>query len=128
MADLESKARMKQIDVEATEKRYGLQKARDLEQDIRAIEIGGALYGAGDVEIANSTVLNSSLDQANRKRQRSKQEAPDKTLEIVSANPTITPPEIADMIGKSRQPVYGYLDEPEAAGRLHRNGSLRVIQ
>jgi len=39
----------------------------------------------------------------------------------------MSPPEIAELIGKSRQTVYGYLDELETAGRLHRNGSISII-
>jgi hypothetical protein len=127
MADLESKARMRQIDIEATEKLYNLQKARDTAQLIQYIKSRNVLDSPNPVENAKSTVSNSSLDKANRKRYRSKRQAFDKMLEILSANPTISPPEIADLIGKSRQTVYGYLDELEVAGRLHRNGSLRVI-
>ena len=119
---------MRRIDIEIAEKLYALQSARDVEQNIRAIEMGSALQSTDDVKIAKSTVLNSSLDRANLKRQRSKQEALDRTLEIVLANPAITPPEIAGLIGKSRQTVYSYLNELETVGKLHRNGSLTVIQ
>jgi DNA-binding IclR family transcriptional regulator len=49
-------------------------------------------------------------------------------LRILSRNPAATPPEIAMLIGKSRQTVYDYLDELEAAGKLHRNGSISVTR
>jgi hypothetical protein len=42
--------------------------------------------------------------------------------------PTATnPSDIAEQMGKSRQTVYDYFDELEAAGKLHRNGSINVV-
>jgi len=127
MSDLESRARMRQIDIEMTEKVYGLQKARDTERHIRDIKSGSTPDSSDTVEKAKPTVSNVTLDKANQKRRRSKQQALDKMLEILSADPAINPREIADLIGKSRQTVYGYFDELETAGKLHRNGSISVI-
>jgi predicted transcriptional regulator len=48
-------------------------------------------------------------------------------VQILLATPEANPSEIATQIGKSRQAVYGYSDELEAAGKLHRNGpGIRV--
>jgi len=127
MAELDSTARMRQIDIEATERLYSLQKARDTEQHIRDIKSNSVLNSPSVVEMAKSTVSNISLDKANQERRRTKREALDRMIEILTVNPTISPPEIAALIGKSRQTVYGYLDELEASGKLHRNGSLSII-
>jgi hypothetical protein len=45
----------------------------------------------------------------------------------LSSNPDATVTELARLIGRSRQTVYNYLDELEAAGKLHRNGQLMVL-
>ena len=42
-------------------------------------------------------------------------------------HPDATVTQLAKLIGKSRPTVYNYLDELEAAGRLHRNGQLTVL-
>jgi hypothetical protein len=128
MADLDSTSRMRQIDREAIEKLYSLHKVRDTEQRVRDIQSGSGLGSPTTVETRTPTVSTSSLDTVNRKRQLSKRHALDKTLRILSDNPAASPPEIADQIGKSRQTVYDYFDELEAAGKLHRNGSgLKII-
>jgi hypothetical protein len=127
MADLDSTSRMQQIDREVVEKLYGLRKAQETEQHIRDIESGN-LDSAKLVEMAKSTASTSSLDKASQKRQLSKRQALDKTLQILSDNPTANPSDISIQIGKSRQTVYDYFDELEADGKLHRNGSgLKVI-
>ena len=125
MAELDSTVRMRQIDIEATEKLYNLQKAQETEQHIRDIKSATGIDGSNAVETAKST---TSLDKARRKRQLSKRQALDKTLQILSDNPTTNPSEIAAQIGKSRQTVYDYFDELEAVGKLHRNGSMTVIR
>jgi hypothetical protein len=127
MAELDSTARMRQIDIEATERLYSLQKARATEQHIRDIKSGANLDNPNVVEIAKSTPSTSSLDNARQKRQLSKRQALDKTLQILSQDPATNPSVIAKQIGKSRQTVYDYFDELEASGRLHRNGSIGVI-
>jgi hypothetical protein len=126
MADLDSTSRMRQIDREVVEKLYSLQKTRQTDQRVREIQSGKNSDSRILVETTNSTVPTNSLDKINRKRRLSKRQALDKTLQILSENPTANPTEIADLIGKSRQTVYGYFDELEAAGKLHRNGSLNV--
>jgi hypothetical protein len=124
MAELDSTARMRQIDIESAEKLYGLQKARDTNSQIRDIKMDGGSGSSNGVEIAKST---TSLDRARQKRQLSKQQALDKTLQILAHDPTTNPSAIARQIGKSRQTVYDYFDELEATGKLHRNGSVSVI-
>jgi len=127
MAELDSTARMRQIDIEAAEKLYSLQKARDTEQHIRNIKSGSGLDKSNVVETRKLAVSTNSLDAVNRKRRLSKQQALDKTLQILSGDPATNPSKIAEQIGKSRQTVYDYFDELEAAGKLHRNGSLTII-
>jgi hypothetical protein len=119
MADLESTSRMRQLDREAAEKLYNLQKSRETETRIRDIQSDSRKV----VEMAKSTHSASSLDKATRRRALSKRQALDKTLQILSDNPTANPSDIATQIGKSRQTVYDYFDELESVGKIHRNGS-----
>jgi len=128
MADLDSTSRIRQIDREAVEKLYSLQKAQQTEQRVRDIQSGSGLDSPKVVEKAKSTVSGSLLDKATQSRKLSKRHALDKTLQILSDNPTANPSDIAEQIGKSRQTVYDYFDELEAAGKLHRNGSVNVIR
>jgi len=128
MADLDSTTRMRQIDREIGENLYNLQKQRETEQRIRDMQTGSASDSSNLVGTAKPDVPTHSLASINRKRQLSKQQALDGTLQILSENPTAKPSEIASQIGKSRQTVYGYFDELEAAGMLHRNGSVRVTR
>jgi winged helix-turn-helix DNA-binding protein len=128
MADLDSTTRMRQIDREVVEKLYSLQKTRETDQQVRDIRSGNSLDSRIVVETSKSPVSTNSLDMINRKRRLSKRQALDKTLQILSTNPTMNPSDIADQIGKSRQTVYDYMDELEAAGKLHRNGSAKVIR
>jgi hypothetical protein len=127
MAELDSKARMQQVDIEAAEKLYNLQKVTHTERQIRDIKAISNLGQSVVVESRKSGVSTNSLDAINRKRQLSKRQALDKTIEILTQNPTASPSEIAEQIGKSRQTVYDYFDELEVSGKLHRNGSLTVI-
>lgn len=127
MADLDSTSRMRQIDREAREKIYSLEKARETERSILYLQTGSSLDSVTPVDTRKSTVSTGSLDQHNRKREFSKRQALDRTLQILSDNPTASPSEIAKQIGKSRQTIYDYFDELEATGKLHRNGSMKVI-
>jgi hypothetical protein len=128
MADLDSTSRMRQIDREVVEKLYSLQKAREADERVRDIQSGSNFDTANVVEKAISTNFGSLLDKATRSRKLSKRYALDKTLQILSDNPTANPSDIADQIGKSRQTVYDYFDDLEAAGKIHRNGSgIEVI-
>jgi len=126
MADLDSTSRMREIDREVVQKLYGLQKSRETEQRVRDIQSGSGFDRPKVVEKAKSTNFGSLLDKATRSRKLSKRNALDKTLQILSDNPTTSPLEIANEIGKSRQTVYDYFHELEAAGKLHRNGSINV--
>jgi predicted HTH transcriptional regulator len=127
MADLDSTSRMRQIDREVVEKLYSFQKTRETDQQVRDIRSGNNLDSRIVVETSKPSVSTNSLDMINRKRSLSKRQALDKTLQILSDNPTANPSDVADQIGKSRQTVYDYFDELEAAGKLHRNGSVNVI-
>ena len=128
MADLDSTFRIRQIDIESGEKLYSLQKEQETAQRVRDIQSGTSLDMPPVVDMVKTTVPTGSLDQFNRKRELSKQQALDKTLQILTDNPTANPSEIAAQIGKSRQTVYDYFDELEATGKLHRNGSMNVMR
>ena len=127
IADLESNARMQQIDREAVEKLYTLEKSHETERRIREIKSSSGIDTPKAVDTMKSAVSTGSLQRFNRKRELSKRQALAKTLQILSNNPAANPSEIADQIGKSRQTVYDYFDELEAVGKLHRNGSVNVI-
>jgi predicted HTH transcriptional regulator len=118
---------MHQIDREAVEKLYTLENSQETERRIRDIKSGSGIETPKVVDTVKSVVSTHSLDRFNRKRELSKQQALDKTLQILSHNPATSPSEIAEKIGKSRQTVYDYFDELEAAGKLHRNGSINVV-
>jgi hypothetical protein len=45
----------------------------------------------------------------------------------LTSHPDATVTQLAKLIGRSRPTVYNYLDELEAAGRLHRNGQITVL-
>ncbi len=128
MADLDSTHRMRQIDREASEQLYSLQNAQETESKVRALQSRQSLDSQNPVEMVKSMRPEHSLDRANRKRKLSKRQALDRMLQILSTNPTISPPEIAEQIGKSRQTVYDYFQELEAAGKIHRNGSTEVLR
>jgi hypothetical protein len=63
MADLESAARMRQIDREVVEKLYSLQKTRQTDQRLREIQSGKNSDSRILVETTNSTVPTNSLDK-----------------------------------------------------------------
>jgi hypothetical protein len=129
MADLNLTAQLQQVDREAKEKLYTLQKARQTERFVQLIESEQVPDLPEPVEMAKSTFAPDTLDKANQKRKLSKQQAIDATLQILSDNPDATPVDIAAQIGKSRPTVYDYFKELEAAGKLHRNGSgMRAVR
>lgn len=76
--------------------------------------------------MAKSETSTDFLDRLITKRELTKRQALDKTRQLVTSNPAITPLEIADQIGKSRQAVYDYLAELEVSGQLSRNGGSRM--
>ena len=127
MADLDSTARMHQIDREVVEKLYNLEKAQETDRRVREIKSTSGIDKPKTVDTVKRPVSTQSLARFNRGRELSKRQALDKTLQILSQNPAANPSEIAEQIGKSRQTVYDYFDELEATGKLHRNGSINVI-
>jgi hypothetical protein len=128
IADLDSTARMRLIEREAAEKLYSLQKEQETKKCVQEIQSESSLDTTVFVETMKSSVSTNSLDKVNKKRQISKRHALDKTLQILSENPTVHPSEIAAQIGKSRQTVYDYFNELEGSGKLHRNGPLKFIR
>lgn len=126
MADLDLTYSMRKLDREAQEKVYTLQKERETQQLLQRVKSGHIADANETVEKAKSD--SSTLEQANKKRQLSKQDAMDRALQILSEDPAINLIDIARKIGRSRQTVYDYLDEMEDAGKIHRNGSgIRII-
>jgi len=125
MADLDLTFTMRQLDRHAQEKVYALQKERQTQQQIKRVKSRQALDSPESVGEAKFDI--STLDQANSKRKLSKNNAMNRTLQILTDDPNTSLTDIAQKIGRSRQTVYGYFDELEAAGKLHRNGSTKVI-
>jgi hypothetical protein len=122
MADLNLESRIQQVDREAKEKLYTLQKARQTERFVQIIKSGQVSTHPEPVEMAISTIVPDTLDRANQKRKLSKQQAIEATLQILSDNPDAKPIDIAAQIGKSRQTVYDYLSALEQTGKINRNG------
>ena len=120
MADLDLDARLQQLDRSKKEKLYTLQVERDTKNEIQLVKSNGRKT----IEMAK---LDTSLDRANQKRKLTKQQALDKTLQILTANPDASPTKIAGYIGRSRQTVYDYLKELEANNLIDRNGNVIAI-
>lgn len=85
-------------------------------------------------EVSNAAELDTSIvtiGQARAVKVDSDAQAKAAALDILighlSSNPHATVTELAKLIGRSRQTVYNYLDELEAAGKVHRNGQLTVL-
>ncbi|MEM7033858.1 MAG: DUF2637 domain-containing protein [Chloroflexota bacterium] len=62
-----------------------------------------------------------SLNEANAVRQSNKQQALEDLIAFYSQHPNASLSEAGESIGRSKSTVSNYLDELEAAGRLHRN-------
>ena len=77
------------------------------------------------------TALSTPIEQARAVKAdidtQQKAAAVDALVSYLTSNPDATVSELARVIGKSRPTVYNYLDELEAAGRLHRNGQITVL-
>lgn len=70
-----------------------------------------------------------TLKQANQTRKLSKEQAKEKTLQLLMKNPVLSASEIGIEIGRTRQTVYDYISELETEGRLNRNGtSISVVE
>lgn len=121
MSDLDLTYSMCKLDREAQEKVYTLQKERETQQLLQRVKSEHTTDPLGAVEKAKFDT--TTLEQANKKRQLSKRDAMNRTLQILSEDPTINLTDIARQIGRSRQTIYDYLDEMEAAGKIRRNGS-----
>ena len=127
MADLDLTVKMRQLDRKAHEELYTLQRQHETQQQVVVLESGMLPDSPGLVEMGKSDRL--MLDHANRTRKLSKQEAVDRTLQLLAENPVASPTDIAAKIGRSRQTVYDYLGELETEGRIRRNGtSVEVLR
>jgi IclR helix-turn-helix domain len=69
-----------------------------------------------------------SLTHANRSRALSKSEAMHKLIDALANDPTLTPTNLASLVGKSRPTVYDYLADLEGSGMLARNGHGYTVQ
>lgn len=72
--------------------------------------------------LSKMAVLDTSLDTARRTRRFKRDARLDALVTFYTSNPEAGPTEAGRAIGVSRQTVYTYLDELEAAGRIERNG------
>lgn len=72
--------------------------------------------------LSKTAVLDTSLDTARRTRRVKRDARLDALLAFYASNPEAGPTEAGRAIGVSRQTVYTYLDELEAAGRIGRDG------
>ena len=70
--------------------------------------------------VSKTAVLNTSLDAARQTRQMRRDARLDALLTYYASNPDAGPTEVGRAIGVSRQTVYTYLAELEAAGRIVR--------
>lgn len=77
-------------------------------------------------EASRITVLNTSLDTARQTRKAKRDARLDALLTFYASNPDAGPTEVGHAIGVSRQTVYNYLAELEAAGRIARNDGKGV--
>jgi hypothetical protein len=74
------------------------------------------------IALSKTAVLDTSLDAARRSRKVKRDARLDALVAFYASNPKAGPTEASRAIGVSRQTVYTYLDELEAAGRIERNG------
>jgi len=65
--------------------------------------------------------------QADAARANGKAQAIERAFEFFSENPHASLSEAGEAIGRSKSTVKSYLDELQAAGRVHVNGSVQVI-
>lgn len=125
MSDLDLSIKMRQLDRQAHEKLFTLQRQYETERQLKVIEEGSDPISNSVVDLPKSDI--PTLDLANVSRKLSKQDALNKTLQLLADNPTLSPSEIAEQIGRSRQTVYDYLDELKATRQLHQNGPERSV-
>ena len=74
------------------------------------------------IALSKTAVLDTSLDAARRTRRVKRDARLDALVAFYASNPKAGPTEAGRAIGVSRQTVYTYLDELEAAGRIERKG------
>jgi hypothetical protein len=81
-------------------------------------------------ELSRIAVLNASLDVACQARKVKRDARKNALLTFYASNPNAGPTEAGHAIGVSRQTIYAYLTELEAAGQISRNGGsgVRVIE
>ena len=90
-----------------------------LREDQRVLSTEGVTALSTPIEQARAVKADSDTQQ--------KAAAVDTLVSYLRSNPDATVSELARVIGKSRPTVYNYLDELEAAGKLHRNGQIMVL-
>ena len=85
--------------------------------------------------VSNTVTLDAKPDALTQARAvkadsdaATKQAALDMICATLTANPDTAVTELARLVGKSRQTVYGYLSELETSGRLRRNGHTEIVQ
>jgi hypothetical protein len=112
------------------EQREANVKAEKAERKAARQGNGQAVRGADSVQASDEplkiAVLNTSLDVACQARKAKRDTRKNALLTYYASNPKAGPTEAGRAIGVSRQTVYTYLTELEAAGLLSRNNGHGV--
>ena len=101
------------VKVEKSERKAARQARRQATRQAAPAQTSG--------EASRTTVFDASLDAARQTRKARRDTRLDALLTFYASNPGAGPTEAGRAIGVSRQTVYTYLTELEAAGRVARN-------
>jgi len=101
------------VKLEKAERKAARQARRQASRKAAHTELSG--------EPSKTAVLNASLDAARQTRKARRDARLDAILTFYASSPDAGPTEAGRAIGVSRQTVYTYLAELEAAGRIARN-------
>ena len=103
---------------------------RKAESQARRQSVGKAAPVQTSGEPSRIAVPNTSLDAARQTRKAKRDARKNALLTYYASNPEAGPTEAGHAIGVSRQTVYAYLAELEAAGRLSRNdgNGIKVLE
>ena len=101
------------VKLQKAERKAVRQAQRQASRQVTHVELSG--------ESSRTAVLNASLDAARQTRKARRDTRLDALLTFYASNPDAGPTEAGRAIGVSRQTVYTYLAELEAAGRIVRS-------
>ena len=89
-------------------------------------EVSSEVSNTAEVDTAIVTIGQARAVKSDNDAQ-AKAAALDMLVLHLTDHPDATVSELARLISRSRQTVYNYLDELEAAGKVHRNGQITVL-